>query len=66
MNQEERRSPVEEGQPAPTWPIPQVVEGVHYYWEGELLVFTELYHRARGSCCGSACRHCPYDQVNVP
>ena len=23
-------------------------------------VFTELYHLNRGSCCQSACRHCPY------
>ena len=23
-------------------------------------VFTEAYHLARGSCCGSGCRHCPY------
>ncbi|XP_008282976.1 uncharacterized protein C1orf53 homolog [Stegastes partitus] len=28
-------------------------------------VFTEYAHRQRGSCCGSACRHCPYGQVNV-
>jgi hypothetical protein len=25
-----------------------------------LFVFTAAYHRARGSCCGSGCRHCPY------
>jgi hypothetical protein len=25
------------------------------------LVFTELYHLARGFCCRSNCRHCPYD-----
>jgi hypothetical protein len=24
------------------------------------LVFTELAHKERGSCCQSACRHCPY------
>lgn len=24
------------------------------------LVFTELEHEARGYCCQSACRHCPY------
>jgi hypothetical protein len=24
------------------------------------LVFTELKHLARGHCCGSGCRHCPY------
>ncbi len=28
-------------------------------------VMTELHHRARGFCCGSACRHCPYDWANV-
>ncbi|XP_048214213.1 uncharacterized protein C1orf53 homolog [Perognathus longimembris pacificus] len=29
------------------------------------VVFTRLAHLQRGSCCGSACRHCPYGQVNV-
>ena len=24
-------------------------------------VFTELALRTRGVCCGSRCRHCPYD-----
>lgn len=28
-------------------------------------VFTEFSHLQRGKCCGSACRHCPYGQVNV-
>nr|XP_046248656.1 uncharacterized protein C1orf53 homolog [Scatophagus argus] len=28
-------------------------------------VFTDYAHRQRGKCCGSACRHCPYGQVNV-
>ncbi|XP_028301484.1 uncharacterized protein C1orf53 homolog [Gouania willdenowi] len=28
-------------------------------------VFTEFAHLQRGKCCGSACRHCPYGQVNV-
>ncbi|XP_072294227.1 uncharacterized protein C1orf53 homolog [Eucyclogobius newberryi] len=28
-------------------------------------VFTEFAHRGRGRCCGSACRHCPFGQVNV-
>lgn len=22
--------------------------------------------RRRGKCCGNACRHCPYDHINVP
>jgi hypothetical protein len=25
-----------------------------------LFVFTAAYHRARGECCDSGCRHCPY------
>lgn len=25
-----------------------------------LYVFTAAHHRARGDCCGSGCRHCPY------
>lgn len=29
-------------------------------------VFTEIAHRQRGTCCGSACRHCPFDHENVP
>jgi hypothetical protein len=31
-----------------------------YYLEGDKLVFTRQYHLRRGSCCGSGCRHCPY------
>lgn len=29
-------------------------------------VFTAGYHLRRGSCCGSGCRHCPYEHENVP
>ena len=29
------------------------------------MVFTELAHQARGKCCGSGCRHCPYAHKNV-
>ena len=29
------------------------------------MVFTELAHKARGKCCGSGCRHCPYAHANV-
>ncbi|KAH8554658.1 hypothetical protein BGW37DRAFT_480563 [Umbelopsis sp. PMI_123] len=28
-------------------------------------VMTELCHLSRGFCCGNACRHCPYDRINV-
>jgi hypothetical protein len=34
-----------------------------YYFDGPYLVFTEAYHRKRGFCCQSACRHCPYGFV---
>jgi hypothetical protein len=29
-------------------------------------VFTSIAHKKRGVCCGSGCRHCPYDHINVP
>jgi hypothetical protein len=29
------------------------------------VVFTALAHLQRGSCCGSGCRHCPYDDQGV-
>ncbi|MCB1831060.1 MAG: hypothetical protein H6964_16965 [Chromatiaceae bacterium] len=48
-----------------SWPIKQLQEGRHYYMEGKYMVFTALYHRSRGECCGSACRHCPYGHINV-
>ncbi len=31
-----------------------------FYYEGPYLVFTAAYHRKRGFCCNSGCRHCPY------
>ena len=37
-----------------------LVEGLHYYKDGELWVFTEFYHLLRGYCCQNACRHCAY------
>ena len=35
-------------------------EGVDFYYEGPFLVFTGHYLRARGYCCESGCRHCPW------
>ncbi|MBT8115504.1 MAG: hypothetical protein KJP04_08990 [Arenicella sp.] len=49
-----------------SWPIKELREDKHYYMENGFMVFTRAYHLARGSCCGSACRHCPYDHQNVP
>ena len=31
------------------------------YLENGYVVFTEAYHLRRGSCCGSGCRHCPFE-----
>lgn len=39
----------------------ELVEGLDFYYEGPFLVFTEHYLRARGYCCESGCRHCPWD-----
>ena len=36
-------------------------EGKDYYLENGKVVFTEEYHKKRGYCCGSKCRHCPYE-----
>lgn len=36
-------------------------EGVDYYLEDGLLVFTVTFLRKRGYCCKSGCRHCPYE-----
>jgi len=47
------------------WPILELIENVHYYKEDGFMVLTEAYHLARGKCCGNACRHCPYEHVNV-
>ena len=43
-----------------------LTEGVDYYMEGNRWVLTAWYHLKRGYCCGSGCRHCPYDHINVP
>jgi Family of unknown function (DUF5522) len=41
-----------------------LAEGVDYYLENGLLVFTAAYHLKRGYCCHSNCRHCPYGDSN--
>jgi len=38
----------------------ELIEGIDYYLEKDLMVFTEQYLRDRGYCCTSGCRHCPY------
>jgi len=36
-----------------------------WYFENGLLVYTAAYHLERGFCCGSGCRHCPYEPRHV-
>ncbi len=40
---------------------PAPVEGEDFYMEGAAVVFTARFLLARGRCCGSGCRHCPYE-----
>ncbi|MBA2524689.1 MAG: hypothetical protein H0V18_02740 [Pyrinomonadaceae bacterium] len=35
-------------------------EGLDYYLENGLLVFTAAFLGRRGYCCERGCRHCPY------
>ena len=44
-----------------------VAEGAAAYVDPEagLFVLTADALRGRGSCCGNACRHCPWDWANV-
>ena len=39
---------------------PELQEGLDYYIENGLFVFTGEFLRKRGYCCESGCRHCPY------
>lgn len=43
----------------------ELVQDIDYYIENGKWVFTAWYHRKRGFCCGSGCRHCPYQHENV-
>jgi hypothetical protein len=45
-------------------PKPPPPQATHYFENG-LLVYTAAYHLKRGYCCGSGCRHCPYDPRHV-
>jgi hypothetical protein len=41
-------------------------EGLDYYIDRQgRWVWLASYHLKRGSCCGSKCRNCPFDWVNV-
>jgi len=45
----------------------ELIEGEDYYLtEKGLLVFTKKFLLERGYCCGSGCKHCPYEYEGVP
>jgi len=41
------------------------VKDVDYYLEYGYVIFTEKYLKEKGECCGSKCRHCPYEPTNI-
>jgi hypothetical protein len=45
----------------------EFIRDVHYYLDGDKVVFTEAYYLQRGYCCGSGkgCRHCPFTKPVV-
>jgi hypothetical protein len=65
MNNTDTIAPQSAADEEASWPIPVLKENLHYYMENGFMVFTETYHNARGRCCGNACRHCPFEHVNV-
>lgn len=38
----------------------------YYLNENGLVTFTAFFLLKRGYCCGSGCRHCPYNYEAVP
>lgn len=40
---------------------PDLIEGEDFYYAGIYVVFTAKFLLARGYCCESGCRHCPWD-----
>jgi len=40
-------------------------EGKDYYLEKGQIIMTERYLVKRGTCCGSGCRHCPFEPMHT-
>jgi len=43
----------------------EFIKDVHYYMDGDMVVFTEEYHLQRGKCCNNNCKHCPYKKLKT-
>lgn len=46
--------------------MPRARAGEFYFTQDGRMAFTARYHLRRGYCCGSGCRHCPYDGSGRP
>lgn len=51
--------PMDQHEPPPSESEPD------YTIERGLLVYTAAFHLKRGTCCGSGCRHCPFEPRHV-
>ena len=56
-----RREPEKSKLPDPA----NLIEGEHYYYKGEVKIYTAVYHVLKGYCCGNKCLHCPYISKKV-
>jgi len=45
--------------------MPGILTEEDYYMENGKFVFTAYFHLKRGRCCGSGCRHCPYEPKHL-
>ena len=52
-------------EPRDTKAAPAPLEPEDFYLENGLMVFTAAYHKKRGYCCNSGCRHCPFVDGSV-
>ena len=52
---------MDEKQPEPHARTIQTTRSSDGYFENGMLVYTGAYHLKRGYCCGSGCRHFPYE-----
>jgi 2-iminoacetate synthase ThiH len=39
----------------------EFIKDIHYYLDGDRVIFTEKWLIQREECCGNGCRHCPFD-----
>jgi len=42
----------------------KLIEGIDYFYEGTKMVFSREFLLARGYCCNSKCKYCPYKEKN--